>query len=235
MKTVTIMEKKMTKLMRITSVILILGLLGAGISGCTNISDDGTRTKTEGTLVGAGAGAAVGAGIGALLGGGRGALIGGLIGAASGGLAGYFVGDHIASKKSDYASQEEWLDACITQAKQVNAEAAQYNTQLKKEIAAYDKEATKLAADYKKNTASKDALQAESKAIAKKSDEIKTNIAALENEVKNQKAVAEDAHTNGNTTQETAINKEIASLEKQIKQMQDYNSKLASISVRVAV
>ena len=53
-----------------------------GTAGCSNIQDDGTRTKTEGTLVGGGIGAAFGALLGGLIGGdGKGALIGAGIGA----------------------------------------------------------------------------------------------------------------------------------------------------------
>jgi uncharacterized protein YcfJ len=225
----------MHKTTRILSLLLILALISGVFSGCANITNDSTRTKTEGTLVGAGAGAVLGAGIGALAGGSRGALIGGHLGAAGGSLAGSLVGDHIANNKAEYASQEEWLDACIAQAKQVNAESVRYNAQLKKEIADYDKQASKLLADYKAKKASRDAMLAEAGVLNKKSEEIKANIATLENELKNHRAVAKDARENGNTAHLTAINKEIATLEKQIQQMRDYNNRLASISVRVAV
>jgi len=61
---------------RVIVLLAIVVLMIGSLSGCANIQDDGTRTKTEGTLVGAGAGAAIGAGIGALIGGGRGAAVG---------------------------------------------------------------------------------------------------------------------------------------------------------------
>ena len=83
-------------------------------TGCSNIHDDSTRTKTEGTLVGGGIGAALGALFGGLIGGnGKGALIGAGIGAGIGSLAGFFVGKHVADKKAEYASREDWLDDCI--------------------------------------------------------------------------------------------------------------------------
>ncbi|MDL2314164.1 hypothetical protein LJC36_04190, partial [Desulfovibrio sp. OttesenSCG-928-C14] len=167
--------------------------------------------------------------------GGRGAAIGAGIGALVGGVTGYFVGDHIAKKKADYATEEEWLDACIAQARQLNTEAAQYNAQLKKDIAELDKESAKLAADYKANKASRSALQAEAESIEKRRKEVAANIDILENEVNNQKAVAQDARDNNKNAEAKAVEAEIAAMEKKIVEMRDYNNKLASISVRVAV
>ncbi len=48
---------------------LAVCMISASLVGCANIQDDGTRTKTEGTLVGAGVGAGVGAALGAIFGG----------------------------------------------------------------------------------------------------------------------------------------------------------------------
>ena len=54
----------MNQALRLPCALLFSLSLIAPLSGCGNIQHDGTRTKTEGTLVGAG----VGAGVGALLG-----------------------------------------------------------------------------------------------------------------------------------------------------------------------
>ncbi len=98
-----------------------------GLSSCTNIQDDGTRTRTEGTLAGAGIGALAGAIIGNQSGNaGAGALIGGAVG----GLAGLAYGNHVANKKAQYRSEEAWLDACIAQARSTNQAARDYNRQL---------------------------------------------------------------------------------------------------------
>jgi predicted lipid-binding transport protein (Tim44 family) len=104
----------------------------AFVSSCTNIKDDQTRTRAEGTL----AGSLVGGGLGAIIGhqSGRG-IEGALIGAAAGGLVGLAVGDHVARKKAKYASQEAWLDACIAHAEQVNRNAVSYNNSLRSKIA----------------------------------------------------------------------------------------------------
>jgi len=82
------------------------------LSGCTNIKNDGQRTRTEGALTGAAAGAALGAGAGALLKKNKqGALVGAAAGALVGGLAGAAVGDSVAKKKEGSIQQESALDA----------------------------------------------------------------------------------------------------------------------------
>lgn len=215
--------------------IFLVVLLSLCLTCCANIEDDGTRTRTEGTLAGAGIGALVGAGIGALVGGRDGAAIGAGIGAIVGGGAGLAVGDHIAGKKAEYASREAWLDACIAQARQVNADTAQYNAQLKKDIRDLDKKSTRLAAAYKKKRANKSALEAETRKIQQQQEEVGNKIASLEQEVSAQKTVVEDARKNNNVSEAQVIDAEILQMEKQIKQLQEYNEKLASISVRMAV
>ena len=220
------------KLKIVLILVLALALLGGG---CANIKDDGTRTKTEGTLVGAGAGAAIGAGIGAIVGGGRGAAIGAGIGGLLGGITGFFVGKHIADKKSEYASEEDWLNDCVAQAREVNDEAVKYNAKLRTDIASLDAKSKKLAAAYKKNQASAESLKEEQIAVEKRQAEIKETIAGLESEVKSQKTVLADAQENKKDEHAKSLNQEIAKLEKQIAEMKAYNNKLASISARVAV
>lgn len=87
---------------------------------------------------------AQGAGLGALGGGLIGAAVGGregaLIGAAIGGAGGFAYGSHIANKKAQYKSTEEWLDACITQAESKRREAVAYNQKLNTRLASLQKE-----------------------------------------------------------------------------------------------
>ena len=217
------------------ALLLSLGLIMPA-GGCANIQNDGTRTRTEGTLVGVGAGAGVGALLGQIIGQDtKGTLIGAGIGALLGGLSGFMVGDHVADKKAQYASQEAWLDACIADAHKNNTELAQYNAQLGKEIADLDKKSRTLAAEYKKNKQNKDKLVAEKKAIDEQRKDLGDAIAALETRLQKDRSVANDARASKNTKEAAAMDKEIAQLEKQIAQMKDYNRKLANISVRMAV
>lgn len=207
--------------------------LALGSCGCTNIKDDSTRTKTEGTMAGAGIGAALGAGLGALFGGSKGALAGAAIGAGVGSLSGYFYGKHVADKKAEYASREEWLDACIDRSRQVTADTKKYNEQLKKDIAALDKETKTLTA--KNANTDKKTLKEESKKIASLQSDTQKNISNLESEVEKQKTVLADAKKNGDNQEAKILDAEIKKLNAQIKEMKEYNNKLASISARVAV
>lgn len=207
--------------------------LALGSCGCTNIKDDSTRTKTEGTMAGAGIGAALGAGLGALFGGSKGALAGAAIGAGVGSLSGYFYGKHVADKKAEYASREEWLDACIDRSRQVTADTKKYNEQLKKDIAALDKETKTLTA--KNANTDKKTLKEESKKIAALQSDTQKNISNLESEIEKQKTVLADAKKNGDNQEAKILDAEIKKLNAQIKEMKEYNNRLASISARVAV
>lgn len=100
-----------------------------GATQCANTSD-GRLAQGQGTAIGAGAGAL----LGAALGGRKGALIG----AAIGGAGGFAYGTHIANKKAQYKSTEEWLDACIVQANTKRREAVAYNHQLNNKLASLE-------------------------------------------------------------------------------------------------
>ena len=222
-------------LKRLLSVVLIGALLGASLAGCANIQDDGTRTKTEGTLVGAGAGALIGAGIGALVGGRKGALIGAGIGAAAGSAIGFGVGTHIAKKKAEYASEEAWLDACLDQAQKANNEAKAYNQKLAGEIKTIDRQTASLKKQYAEKSASKSQLTAEKKNIDAKLKETRDMIAALDNEIASQTEVLQDAKSSGKNDYVSSLDAEIAALRKQKAQLEESNRQLTAMSGRLSV
>jgi len=118
-----------------TQTLKLTSLLTAGtffVAGCTNIKDDTQRTKTEGTLAGAGAGALVGGLIGAATGGGTERIVtGALIGGAAGGYAGHEYGKHVAEKKQGYAANEAHLRELIGQARSERVSAERYNASLR--------------------------------------------------------------------------------------------------------
>jgi uncharacterized protein YcfJ len=121
------------KLLQSTAACTALAILAS----CANIENDQTRTRTEGAL----AGGMIGALAGGIIGNQSGrAWEGALIGAAAGGLTGLAVGDSVARKKARYASQEAWLDACISQAERVNAKAVSYNRSLSRRIGELQRE-----------------------------------------------------------------------------------------------
>lgn len=123
-------------------------LLAVGLSGCANIKDDQTRTKTEGTLLGAGIGAALGTGIAAIVthGNSEAMLKGAAIGGALGGLAGHSYGSKVAAKKARYASQEAYLQDCIAELRDERARVAAANTKTRSQIASQKQELNELIA-----------------------------------------------------------------------------------------
>jgi len=124
-------------------------LLTGALPACTNIKNDGQRTRTEGALTGAAAGAALGAGAGALLKkNGQGALVGAAAGAVAGGLVGAAVGDSVAQKKEGYAGQESALTSQLEGLNRQIASRKEYNAKLGEVIATKEQQlATVLAAD----------------------------------------------------------------------------------------
>ncbi len=142
--------------------------------GCTNIQNDGTRTRTEGAL----AGSVIGAGLGAIIGNQSGSAgQGALIGAAAGGLAGLAYGNHVANKKSRYASEEAWLNACIAQARSTNASARSYNSKLSSRIGELRKQIASGSAQQK---------QAAKKAIVQLQREANSELKKVDSEIKAQ-------------------------------------------------
>jgi uncharacterized protein YcfJ len=153
----------------------------AFLASCANIKDDQTRTRTEGTL----AGSLLGAGIGAIIGNQSGhAGQGALIGAAAGGLAGLAVGDHVARKKARYASQEAWLDACISHAEQVNRNAVSYNNSLRNKISGLE---SRLAAA--KRSGDKNEMRRVKQAVVVLQKETSQQVKTVDNEIQEQKSV----------------------------------------------
>ncbi|MDR2124222.1 MAG: hypothetical protein LBP38_04470 [Desulfovibrio sp.] len=220
---------------KVIVLLLILTALCGSLSGCANIQDDATRTKTEGTLVGAGVGAAVGAGIGALVGGRSGALLGAGIGAAVGSMIGLAAGAHVADKKASYATEEAWLDDCIAQAKKSNDELKAYNTQLTAEIKQLDKQTAKLKKQYAAKKADQATLTAENEKIKAKIDESNKLIAAVTTEIDSQVRVRIDAATNQKHDYVKSLDAEIATLRRQKQQLEESNKRLTAMSSRISV
>ena len=112
------------------------------VIGCAGMNDS-TRTRAEGTGVGAAAGALLGGVLGQVIGHDqRSTLIGAALGAAVGGGAGYLVGNSVAERKEKYANAEDRLDGEIKVVAQYNndlevfnKQTADRNTQLEQQVA----------------------------------------------------------------------------------------------------
>ena len=226
----------MYKPSRCVSIILIFAMC-ISMAGCASTgSSDAQRTRNEGTAVGAGAGALLGGLAGVLIGGdSKGALIGAAIGAAAGGAAGYAYGNHVASQKGKYASEEDWLDQCIASARQVNQDTEAYNARLRDDIAQLDAETQRLEKSYAARQANKKALLAEKKRIdaAIKATDEKLARAKFELDSQNQAVAQVKESSSMDETQ--ALDTEIARLEGLIKELEQHSEDLASLSSRMSV
>lgn len=169
-----------TSILQLTAAITAASML----AGCTNIKDDGTRTRTEGALAGSILGGVAGAVIGHQSG--RG-MEGALIGAAAGGLGGLAFGDHVARKKAGYASEEQWLDACISRAEQVNADAVAYNRSLSTRIRNLESQLASARA-----SGNKGEMRRVKQAVVVLQQETSKEIKVLDNEISEQNTVVSE-------------------------------------------
>ncbi|MEI8233313.1 MAG: hypothetical protein WCH57_01360 [Verrucomicrobiota bacterium] len=128
-------------------------ILATSFTGCANIQNDQTRTKTEGTLIGSSIGAVIGGGIAAIATrGDKSAILkGAAIGAAAGGLLGHAYGSKVAARKAEYADNESYLQGCIAELRSERTRVAASNEQTRKTIASQKQELNQLIALQKNN------------------------------------------------------------------------------------
>jgi chromosome segregation ATPase len=219
---------------KVMGCILVAGLL-VGCSGMT----DAQRTKAQGTAVGTGVGAAVGAGLGALLGGGRGAAIGAAVGAGVGAGAGYAWGAHVASKKANFARQEDYLDAVIASARATNEQTRQYNAALATDIQRLDQQTAQLVQQYNQRRVAKSALAQSHQEAEAKLTEARQHLQKVENEIaiqqrvlNQEKDLARTAHAQSSLQMMQA---EIDKLERLRTELAQQVQTLAAIGTRVSV
>lgn len=116
------------------------------VSGCANIHDDATRTRTEGAL----AGCAAGSLLGTLMGDNRKSAARGCV---LGGAAGLALGQHVAHKKQEYAREEDYLRDVLAHAQAHTETLHQLNQQLLVDITRLTAEETQLVQDYQNERA----------------------------------------------------------------------------------
>jgi hypothetical protein len=176
----------------------------AFVTSCTNIKDDGTRTRTEGAL----AGTAIGALAGGIIGhqSGRG-VEGALLGAGIGALGGLAVGDHVARKKARYASQEAWLDACIAQAERVNANARAYNRSLQSKISNLESRYASA-----KSSGNKAEMRKIKQAVVTLQQESREQTKLVDSEIKEQSSVVSQTGDSGLNSRVTQLRSTRSSL-----------------------
>ena len=195
----------------------VLAALTFSVTSCTNIQNDGTRTRTEGAL----AGAVLGAGLGAIIGNQSGSAgQGALLGAALGGLGGLAYGNHVANKKSRYASEEAWLNACISQAQQANSSARSYNSRLSSRISALKQQIA--AANASGNSYQKSQAK---KAIIQLQRESNAELNKVDSEIKAQQGVLGQT----NNSRASSLRGEVSSLQSTRSSMRSNIDRLASL------
>lgn len=210
-------------------VILLAGLL----AGCADMSDR-TRTLLEGIGVGTAAGAGLGAAIGALAGGKSGAWKGAMLGGIAGALVGYGVGSHVADQKEKFASDEEYLDAVIQNAREANEQTKAYNAHLSDEIKKLDQETALLVSQYNQKKVTKAALDNEKERLEAKLTESEKVLQAVKDELAIHKRVLAQ-EKDQSQDQLNALQEQIAELERNRAELEQQVDTLASIKTRVSV
>lgn len=208
----------------------------SAISGCANIQNDSDRTRAEGATTGAAVGGILGALVGQALGGDTGStLAGAAIGAAVGGGAGYAYGDHVAGQKEQYASSEDWLDACIADARQTNENIIKYNISLEKQIAVLQRDTGVLKQQYAEAAINKATLQAKKQDVDGLLQSASNELAEAKNELKALRSVMTDATQSGQGDYAEPLSSEIENLKASIRDLEKSTEELASLSASMAV
>lgn len=190
------------------------------MTGCTQPNlNDSQRTKAEGT----GVGVLVGAGIGAVIGGRQGAALGAMLG----GAAGFAFGSHVADQKAKYARKEDWLNACIGEAKKTNSEVRKYNAELSKKI----KETKKLVRQYKKNEASKFAMFTANLSLKMSKNQAERKLTSIDEEIKAQKRALRSARS----SQRNRLARELNKMRRERNTLKRQTKTLAKLVVQTSV
>lgn len=217
---------------RVWCLILTIGLM----AGCAT---DRQRTQAEGAAVGAGVGAGLGAILGAIVGGKQGAALGAGLGGVIGAGVGLGVGTHVANKKAQYASQEDYLDALITSARHMNTQIQEYNASLTQDINRFDNETAFLVRQYNERKIRKAALQAKHKETEAKLTEARKRLEVVEKEISIQQEVLrkekEELKSAQAEDRANTLNTEIGQLERRRDELNQQVTTLAAIGARVSV
>lgn len=212
---------------KIISIFLIFSLL----SSCAGMTD-WQRTMTECTVTYTALGTGIGGIIGQLLGrNAKGTLMGLAIGAVASGIISGLYCNHVADKKAQYASEQQYLKDCIGSARSVNYEVRQYNALLSKKVSSLNREinALKHQRAHKKYKLEqiKSKLKNESKSAAQ-------TLVTAESELKIQREVRR-REQGQSRVQLAKLDKEINTLNSNVALLNRQIDALASTSKRVGL
>jgi chromosome segregation ATPase len=204
---------------------LLILVLALPLAGC-----GGTADQNATVAQGAGAGAILGGIVGAIIGGRDGALLG----AAIGGVGGAAVGVHVASQKAKFASQEDYLDACIASAHKTNQQTVQYNSSLASDIRKLDQQTATLRQQYDQRRVSKNTMVQRRKVVQAKLKEAKQQLAHINKEIQIQQQVLNNEKGKA-PAHLSKLNQELAQLRATAAQLERQTSQLAAIDNRMNV
>ena len=191
--------------------------------------EDQTATKVQGTALGA----LIGGAVGALAGDTKGAIIGALAGAG----LGYYAGNEVAKRKAQYASEEDFLDAEIAQANEMNKEMAAYNSKLREKIFSLEAESKRLAVQYKSGKVSRDTLIAKRSVVQerlKKNQEVEKSL-KREHEIKVVILTEQKGQRDANDPYIKSLEREVAELQANVEALHQGSTQLASIDERLSL
>lgn len=178
-------------------------------TACGNM-DDGTKTVAQGGV----AGALLGGAIGYAIGGESGAIKG----AAAGGALGLAYGSSVARKKAAYASEEQWLDACIASANKDYNSAVAYNNRLENDISQLETQIAQ-AQSARQKAAAKRQLQAKIK-------ETDQQLAGMSQQLNDYNAGVQQAGTSAKAGQLRKRVTQFQSTERSIQSQKNYMASL---------
>ena len=209
--------------------LLSITLITTALSGCA--TTDSGKTKTQGTVFGAGIGAGLGALLGAAVGGKEGAAKGALLGGALGAAGGFAYGNHVAGKKEKFANQEDYLNAVIAEAEKVNQETRQYNVSLRRDINKLEDETRHVKLAVSRGHANRSVLRKQIQKIEQEEIEAKEQLAKINRELGvQQQVLAESEKERGSSQQQLQqIQQEIALLEENKRELEGNVESLASL------
>jgi len=202
-----------TALLRVASLLVCATLL----FGCLVTTDDSSRTKAEGTALGAVIGALAGAAIADEDEKEKGALIGAIIG----GGGGYLIGAEIAKRKRQYKTTEDFYDGQIQVANEYSKQLHIASTNLKRENQTRQAQSARLNRQYQAGRLNRDRARALHAKMARGRQKVERLIADADKEIKVQeKVVADLRQTKG------AKNHRTRQLQKKVDAMRQYNREL---------
>ena len=147
------------------------------LTSCAQMGfDDQSSTQMEGSLFGAGLGAA----LGGLINGRDGALWG----AAAGAGVGFLVGNEVAKRKESYSSQEALISGETQRVANLVQEIENTNAILRQDIASYNSQISNLKAQMHQDSSKRENLRQQKATVDKRYQQAKKSLKAVENELK---------------------------------------------------